>query len=79
MSGSKWFTRGWTLQELLAPSRLIFYNDPWQRFLHLDKTQDTPLAFTRNIFWSKEELYAEGSDATHFFQTVVREEGSERQ
>ncbi|RFU24403.1 hypothetical protein B7463_g11936, partial [Scytalidium lignicola] len=26
---SRWFTRGWTLQELLAPSRLIFYNQNW--------------------------------------------------
>ncbi|KAK5652093.1 hypothetical protein OQA88_10871 [Cercophora sp. LCS_1] len=26
---SAWFTRGWTLQELLAPSRLVFYNARW--------------------------------------------------
>jgi hypothetical protein len=25
-SKSKWFTRGWTLQELLAPSFLVFYD-----------------------------------------------------
>lgn len=25
-----WFTRGWTLQELLAPRRLKFYNRNWQ-------------------------------------------------
>ena len=23
---SRWFTRGWTLQELLAPSSVIFYD-----------------------------------------------------
>ncbi len=28
--GSKWFTRGWTLQELLAPSRLLFYGRDWR-------------------------------------------------
>lgn len=28
---SKWFTRGWTLQELLAPSKIVFYNRDWQR------------------------------------------------
>ncbi|KAK1832984.1 hypothetical protein QBC39DRAFT_425079 [Podospora conica] len=28
---SRWFTRGWTLQELLAPSRLWFYNQAWFR------------------------------------------------
>lgn len=26
---SKWFTRGWTLQELLAPSNLLFYDTDW--------------------------------------------------
>ncbi|KAI4189439.1 MAG: hypothetical protein L6R41_001457 [Letrouitia leprolyta] len=28
--GSKWFTRGWTLQELLAPSHLIFLDREWK-------------------------------------------------
>ena len=27
---SDWFTRGWTLQELLAPQRVDFYNAEWQ-------------------------------------------------
>ncbi|UPL01305.1 hypothetical protein LCI18_012239 [Fusarium solani-melongenae] len=26
---SKWFTRGWTLQELIAPSSMIFFNQTW--------------------------------------------------
>lgn len=26
---SRWFTRGWTLQELLAPSAVIFYSVDW--------------------------------------------------
>lgn len=26
----KWFTRGWTLQELIAPSRLEFYDNQWE-------------------------------------------------
>ena len=26
---SRWFTRGWTLQELLAPSVIIFYDGTW--------------------------------------------------
>jgi hypothetical protein len=30
-SKSQWFTRGWTLQELLAPSEVIFYDAAWQR------------------------------------------------
>jgi hypothetical protein len=28
-SQSRWFTRGWTLQELLAPSKLIFFACDW--------------------------------------------------
>ncbi|EAA28882.2 HET-domain-containing protein [Neurospora crassa] len=26
----RWFTRGWTLQELIAPSRMGFYNSKWE-------------------------------------------------
>ncbi|KAL2150905.1 hypothetical protein VTH82DRAFT_6003 [Thermothelomyces myriococcoides] len=27
---SRWFTRGWTLQELLAPRRVVFYANGWR-------------------------------------------------
>ncbi|GKZ24056.1 hypothetical protein AbraIFM66951_010555 [Aspergillus brasiliensis] len=27
--GSRWFTRGWTLQELIAPSKLVFLAQDW--------------------------------------------------
>ncbi|KAF2499418.1 hypothetical protein BU16DRAFT_454367, partial [Lophium mytilinum] len=27
---SQWFTRGWTLQELIAPKRVLFYDTKWQ-------------------------------------------------
>ncbi|KAI1802645.1 HET-domain-containing protein [Daldinia bambusicola] len=26
---SRWFTRGWTLQELLAPSKVLFFDNTW--------------------------------------------------
>ncbi|PMD20393.1 HET-domain-containing protein, partial [Hyaloscypha hepaticicola] len=26
----KWFTRGWTLQELIAPKQVLFYNQAWK-------------------------------------------------
>jgi len=29
-SRSEWFTRGWTLQELIAPANVLFYNASWQ-------------------------------------------------
>ncbi|KAI1095157.1 HET-domain-containing protein [Rostrohypoxylon terebratum] len=28
---SRWFHRGWTLQELLAPEEVVFYTEDWQR------------------------------------------------
>lgn len=30
LSESKWFTRGWTLQELIAPEIVLFLNQNWQ-------------------------------------------------
>lgn len=30
VSKSQWFTRGWTLQELIAPYDLMFYNSNWE-------------------------------------------------
>jgi hypothetical protein len=29
LRGSNWFTRGWTLQELLAPSSVVFFDKNW--------------------------------------------------
>ena len=29
LSACKWFTRGWTLQELLAPQEVLFYDQNW--------------------------------------------------
>jgi hypothetical protein len=31
LSGCRWFQRGWTLQELVAPRRVIFYSRNWYR------------------------------------------------
>ncbi|TQS33506.1 hypothetical protein Golomagni_06147 [Golovinomyces magnicellulatus] len=30
MARCRWWTRGWTLQELIAPSRVMFYDSSWQ-------------------------------------------------
>ena len=32
LSSSAWFTRGWTLQELLAPSTMLFYTQEWSLY-----------------------------------------------
>jgi hypothetical protein len=31
LTNSRWFTRGWTLQELLAPREMVLYTFDWQR------------------------------------------------
>jgi hypothetical protein len=31
LSRSTWFTRGWTLQELIAPNSLVFYSRGWKK------------------------------------------------
>lgn len=31
---SRWFTRGWTLQELIAPRAVIFYSKSWKKIGH---------------------------------------------
>ncbi|KAN0107968.1 HET domain containing protein [Hyaloscypha variabilis] len=33
---SRWFTRGWTLQELLAPRSVMFYNASWKPLKYSD-------------------------------------------
>lgn len=33
---SRWFTRGWTLQELLAPAKVEFFSSSWQRIGNKD-------------------------------------------
>ena len=36
-----WFTRGWTLQELIAPKKMYFYNKEWQRIGNKDSLRTT--------------------------------------
>lgn len=43
---SRWFTRGWTLQELIAPRVLLFYNAYWN---FIDSTGDCSLHLERAL------------------------------
>jgi hypothetical protein len=43
ISASRWFTRGWTLQELIAPAFLVFFDSSWTARKHSpSKFQVTP-------------------------------------
>lgn len=46
---SSWFTRGWTLQELLAPAILIFCDQTWEIVGHLYKNEKSNRARTLPI------------------------------
>ncbi|GIZ47296.1 hypothetical protein CKM354_001039100 [Cercospora kikuchii] len=47
---SKWFARGWTLQELIAPRLVIFFDQTWQVIGHKGQTTSNcdPLCFASN-------------------------------
>ena len=37
LKSSRWFTRGWTLQELLAPAQMVFFNRYWSEIARFSK------------------------------------------
>lgn len=44
---SRWFTRGWTLQELLAPNEVEFFDGEWKNFGTRDSLADRIATITR--------------------------------
>jgi hypothetical protein len=44
---SRWFTRGWTLQELLAPRRLYFFSANWNLLGTREEWRNSITAITR--------------------------------
>lgn len=48
LATSTWFTRGWTLQELLAPKLVVFCNATWQVFGHIS-AYDIAIDYGQNI------------------------------
>ena len=52
--GTRWWTRGWTLQELIAPRTVVFYNSHWEAVANkmlwaskIDSHMDIPDAILR--------------------------------
>lgn len=66
-----WFTRGWTLQELLAPRRIKFFNRDWQPLTAFsnDKDEDSPLlpilSNTTTISMDHLTSFAPGTNLLH--------------
>ena len=58
--GSRWFTRGWTLQELLAPRRIIFFSSDWQVIGPL--TKGSKLSQVASEITSIQTAFLEGLD-----------------
>ncbi|KAI8945693.1 heterokaryon incompatibility protein-domain-containing protein [Xylaria longipes] len=44
---SRWFTRGWTLQELLAPKKVVFYGQGWTKLGDRESLVDVISYITR--------------------------------
>ncbi|KAH8656013.1 heterokaryon incompatibility protein-domain-containing protein [Tricladium varicosporioides] len=60
---SRWFTRGWTLQELLAPRNLTFYTSSWEELgtkydLHYLISQITTIPSTVLVNWKGAIAYS---------------------
>jgi hypothetical protein len=59
-SRSRWFTRGWTLQELIGPATVEFYGDQWH-----SKGQEASLG-------TKNSLQKEISEITRIPESVLK-------
>jgi hypothetical protein len=56
-SRSQWFTRGWTLQELLAPKNVMFFSSTW-KYLGTKSTLSTQISAITSI----DRVFLEGED-----------------
>ena len=72
---SRWFTRGWTLQELLAPAFVEFYSRGWQRLGSRSKLIDPVVRATkieRRYLLDRQSLQT-ASIATRFSWASLRQ------
>lgn len=59
-NASSWFRRGWTLQELLAPSLVIFCNGTWRALGYLDTPREQSPYKWDQLQWSRRRNDDEG-------------------
>ncbi|PVH97878.1 HET-domain-containing protein [Periconia macrospinosa] len=58
---SRWWTRGWTLQELLAPRHVVFFNNEWDRVFE-DFTGGVGRDLERSIIFAAERQAEKADD-----------------
>ncbi|KAJ8519644.1 hypothetical protein ONZ45_g3431 [Pleurotus djamor] len=49
---ARWFKRGWTLQEVLASKRLVFFQSDWKR-VFVPHGLETPFVTNNDLSWSQ--------------------------
>lgn len=78
---SRWFTRGWTLQELLAPKTLFFYDKNWEGLGNYKKEDEKPFQAEEpsraGYSFEGEDAHMdegpEDGDSTEAVETLVRD------
>ncbi len=79
MENDRWFTRGWTLQELLAPKVIKFYNKDWLAMSNNDNDKQVDWVFTPPNPPSPIERAiqrATGIDYSHLFYYTAKMSGN---
>ncbi|OJT12898.1 Vegetative incompatibility protein HET-E-1 [Trametes pubescens] len=77
---SRWFTRGWTLQELIAPRTLIFFSKSWNQIgnrqayaRELEQITGIDAGALRNLGWTPADLLSGRSVAERMSWASRRE------
>jgi hypothetical protein len=77
--GSRWFTRGWTLQELIAPTHLVFLNNEWQELgtrtsLSLQVERATKISYSNLLHFEECSVATRMSWAAHRSTTRIEDQ-----
>jgi hypothetical protein len=62
LASSRWFTRGWTLQELVAPNDVVFYGKGWKYIdtkTWLRESLEHITGISANVLWDSGQLEEE--------------------
>jgi hypothetical protein len=73
---SKWFTRGWTLQELLAPSMVKFFNQDWVAIGMKSMSDGEPMVNKESTLSTVISLITGIKDLSHFEEACIAQKMS---